>query len=477
MSLLELFPMPELSAEAFAGLMPFLVLGIGATIALVLCATKHGRNLGFYSALVTLFVSLYQLKMIPGATVEIAGVLSISPSTSVLVLMLHIASLFGIMLLHGQDKREDLPAEIYPLVLYALAGMGLLVSSRHLLFQFIALETLSLAIYVLVAVRRTRQDSAEAGMKYFVLGGLASALFLYGSALLFGASGTFDVREMVNAAPTYVKLAGFVLVVTGLLFKVGAFPFHGWVPDVYQGASLPVTGFMAAAVKLAAFFALIPVVNVALQDELARTPITLILTVSAGLTMVYGNIAALAQKGIKRLLAYSSIAHTGYLIVGVLATRSDASPIGLYLLFYLLSAMGAFACLQTLIPERDDATIDSLAGMGFSRPVPSALLTLFLFGMAGLPLTAGFIGKYLVFAAGVNAGLVPLVVIAVLTSVAGVFYYLRVVVTLYMKQATSASPVAPWQAGTAMVMGLCAAFTLNWGLRPETVIQWFQKLW
>lgn len=202
--------MPELSAEAFAGLMPFLVLGIGATIALVLCATKHGRNLGFYSALVTLFVSLYQLKMIPGATVEIAGVLSISPSTSVLVLMLHIASLFGIMLLHGQDKREDLPAEIYPLVLYALAGMGLLVSSRHLLFQFIALETLSLAIYVLVAVRRTRQDSAEAGMKYFVLGGLASALFLYGSALLFGASGTFDVREMVNAAPTYVKLAGFV---------------------------------------------------------------------------------------------------------------------------------------------------------------------------------------------------------------------------------------------------------------------------
>ncbi len=476
MSLLEAFPMPQLSAEAYAGLMPFLTLGVGATIALVLSATSRGRVLGMLTTLATILISALQLRVFPAATVEIGGVLSVDALTHVLFLMLHLAALFGVLLLSSQDKRENLPAEVYPLVGYALAGMGLLVSSRHLLFQFIALEILSLAIYVLVAVRRTRPASAEAGMKYFILGGLASALFLYGAALLFGATSTFDVREMATATPNMLKVAGFLLVTVGLLFKVGAFPFHGWVPDVYEGASLPVTGFMAAAVKIAAFFALIPVCQAALQDPMAKFPLTVLLAVSAGLTMAYGNVAALAQRGIKRLLAYSSIAHTGYLIVGVLA-GGDSAPVGLYLLFYILSAMGAFACLQALIPDRDDAPIDALAGAGLARPVVAAMFTLFLFGMAGLPLTAGFIGKYLVFAAGVNAGLVPLVVVAVLTSVAGVYYYLRVVVTMYMKTAPAKTAAVPWQAGTAVVMGLCALFTLNWGLRPETVVKWFHSLW
>lgn len=482
MNLLQAFPYNPLTNDQAFALLPFIVLGVGSTLALILAATKKGRELAFIAGVITLVISSWLVLSMPtDLDVIVGGVLKLNAQTNMMLLALHIAGLFGLLLLSSQDARENLLPEIYPLVMFAVTGMGLLVCSHHLLFQFLAIEIMSLAIYVLVAIRRTHKSSAEAGMKYFILGGLASAMFLYGSALTYGATGSFDLGTIAASPFSYLKLAGLGLVLVGLFFKVGAFPFHGWVPDVYQGASLPVTGFMAAAVKLAAFITLANVAAAGLSDPVARPAFTWMITIVAALTMAYGNIVALAQKSLKRLLAYSSIAHTGYLLVGVLAagefSNNNGAPIALYLLFYVFSSMGAFACLQILMPGNEEGGMDSLAGRGLTHPLVGAAMTIFLFAMAGIPMTAGFIGKYLVFGAGVSAGHVPLVILAVLTSIAAAYYYLRIVVALYMQPVHEKAPRPAWTFGAALVLVVCALLTLNFGIRPTNLINTFQSLW
>jgi NADH-quinone oxidoreductase subunit N len=325
-------------------------------------------------------------------------------------------------------------------------------------------------------MRRTHRTSAEAGMKYFILGGLASATFLYGSAIIYGATGAFTLPEIAAAPSLPLKTAGFVLVVAGLLFKVGAVPFHSWVPDVYQGSALPITGFMAAAVKFAAFTVLADVVSTSFADDTGSI-IKWILIISAVLTMAWGNLAALTQRSLKRLLAYSSVAHTGYLMIGVIAGGTSPSiAVSLYLIFYAFATLGSFACLQILAPGSDDVPIEALAGRGLTHPLTSAGLTLFLFAMAGIPMTAGFIGKYLVFGSGVSGGHIPLVVLGVLTSVVAVYYYLRIVVSLYMKPVESQYPAPILKLGTALVTILCMITTLYYGLAPANIISFFEKL-
>ena len=480
--LLAAFPYSPLSSDQGQAMLPFIVLGVGTTIALVLSALNRGRNVAYLASLLTLLISAICVGSMPiSVNISIGGVLMITSQAVVMLMALHVAAFFGLLLLSGQDKRDHLLPEVYPLVMFAVTGMGLLVCSHHLLFQFIAIEIMSLAIFVLVAIRRTEPASAEAGMKYFVLGGLASAMFLYGAALVYGATGTFNLEVVATSQFSYLKLAGLGLVLVGLFFKVGAVPFHGWVPDVYQGASLPITSFMAAAVKLAAFITLATVAGVALEDPIARGPITWMITIVAAVTMAYGNFVALAQRSLKRLLAYSSIAHTGYLLVGVLAageiSRNGGAPIALYLLFYVFSSMGAFACLQILMPGDEDGGIDSLAGRGLTHPLVGAAMTLFLFAMAGIPMTAGFIGKYMVFGAGVNAGHVPLVILAVLTSLAAAYYYLRIVVALYMQPVHEKAPRPVWTFGAAVVLVVCALLTLNYGVRPTNLITAFENIW
>lgn len=482
MNLLAAFPYFPLTSDQSFVLLPFIVLGLGTTLALVLSALKKGRELACGTSILTLLASAFIISSMPmSISVEVGGVLTINSQSSMMLLALHVAAFFGLLLLSGQDIREKLLPEVYPLVMFAVTGMGLLVSSRHLLFQFIALEIMSLAIYVLVAIRRTQRASAEAGMKYFILGGLASAMFLYGSALTYGATGAFDLSSISTAEFSYLKVAGLCLILVGLFFKVGAVPFHGWVPDVYQGAALPVTSFMAAAVKLAAFITLANVAAAGLEDPMSRPVITWLIAIVAGLTMAYGNFVALVQRSLKRLLAYSSIAHTGYLLVGVLAAGqlsvNNGAPIALYLLFYVFSSMGAFACLQILMPGDEDGGIDSLAGRGLTHPFVGAAMTLFLFAMAGIPMTAGFIGKYMVFGAGVSAGHVPLVILAVLTSLAAAYYYLRIVVALYMQPVHEKAPRPAWTFGAAIVLVVSALLTLNYGIRPTNLINAFQNIW
>jgi len=294
--------------------------------------------------------------------------------------------------------------------------------------------------------------------------------------LLYGATGAFTLPEIAAAPASFIKTAGFCLVLGGLLFKVGAVPFHAWVPDVYEGASLPITGFMAAAVKFAAFCVLANVAAAGLNESTANA-VTWVLTIAAALTMAWGNFAALTQRGLKRLLAYSSIAHTGYLLVGILAAgTSAAAPVSIYLLFYAFATLGAFACLQALAPASDDVPMEALAGRGLTHPFLGLGLTVFLFGMAGIPMTAGFIGKYLVFGAGVHAGHVPLVILGVLTSVAAMYYYLRVVVTLYMKPVETSAPKPVLHWGAAVVTILCLMTTLYYGVAPAQLISYFESL-
>jgi NADH-quinone oxidoreductase subunit N len=357
--------------------------------------------------------------------------------------------------------------EIYPLMLFSVGGMLLFPATDNLIVLFIALEVLSLPLYVLCATaRRRRLLSQEAAFKYFLLGSFASALMLFGIALVYGATATVSLETAAFwlAQPQVTVLAdapgllvtGVLLITAGLLFKIGAAPFHTWTPDVYQGAPTPVTGFMAACVKAAAVGALVRVMftlAAAIGDDL-RQHLEVGLWVVAILTMVIGTAAGAVQTDVKRMLAYSSIAHAGFLVVGLVGfSETGARAVLFYVLAYGLATIGAFA-IVTLVRERDadgvvlgEAThLTQWAGLGRRAPWLTAAFALFLLSMAGIPLTAGFIAKFSVFSAAVDAGAWQLAVIGVLASVVAVFFYVRLIVLMVLtptaEDAEEASPAA-----------------------------------
>ena len=376
--------------------------------------------------------------------------------------------------------------EIFPLTLFALGGMMVFPVANDLLTLFIALELLSLPLYLLSATaRRRRLLSQEAAAKYFVLGAFASAFFLMGIALLYGYSGSLRMAEIAVAVPTvagmdWLLLAGVTLVLVGLLFKVGAVPFHAWMPDVYQGAPTPITGFMAAATKLAAFAAMVRFLYTAasgLQSYLLPA-----LTVIIILTMLVGTVVGLVQSDIKRLLAYSSVAHAGFILIGVLSWQSlGVSSVLFYLFAYGLATVGAFA-LVTLVREHDEhgtvtgeaTSLDRWKGIGRRRPMVGVAMTVFLLSFADIPLTAGFEGKFAVFSAGLSTGepvLVVLVVLAVLASAATAFFYFRIIVLMFFDEPTEQSAVAVSSEGlTTVAVVLCVVGTIALGVFPGPVL-------
>ena len=350
--------------------------------------------------------------------------------------------------------------EVFPLTLFALVGMLVFPAAGTLLTLFIALEVLSLPLYLLSGLaRRRRLLSQEAALKYFLLGAFATGFVLMGIALLYGYSGSLRLEDLATAVPATtgmdgLLLGGITLVLVGLMFKIGAVPFHNWVPDVYQGAPTPITGFMAAGTKIAAFMIMARLVYAVVPGlEWDLGPM---LWVIAILTMVAGTVMALVQNDVKRMLAYSSIAHTGFLLLGIIAM--DATAIGsllFYLLAYGLATVGAFA-LVTLVRERDadgNVTGEALdisqwAGLGRTNPWLAASMALFLLSFAGIPLTAGFIGKFTVFAAAVQGGAWPLVVVAVLASAAAAYFYVRIIVAMFF---TEPQADATGRGGTVVV--------------------------
>ncbi len=375
--------------------------------------------------------------------------------------------------------------EIFPLLLFAVGGMLLFPAANDLLVLFIALEVLSLPLYMLCALaRRRRLLSQESAVKYFLLGAFASAFLMFGIALLYGYAGTLSyagIADVVSGEPAALNaglastmgndallLIGGAMVLMGLLFKVGAVPFHMWTPDVYQGAPTPVTGFMAAATKVAAFGAMLRLLYVVLPG--LRWDWEPVLWGVAIASMVAGAVIAITQTDVKRLLAYSSIAHAGFILAGVVAISEDGvSSVLFYLAAYSFVTLGAFAVVTLVRDAGGEAThLSKWAGLGRRSPLVAAVFALFLLAFAGIPLTSGFVGKFAVFKAAADAGAVGLVVVGVIASAIAAFFYVRVIVLMFFSEPKPEGPsvVIPSPL-TTMVVGLAAVVTLVLGVAPQ----------
>jgi NADH-quinone oxidoreductase subunit N len=382
--------------------------------------------------------------------------------------------------------------EFYALLLLATFGAQVLVAANDLLTVFIGLETMSLGVYCMVAFRRGSPRAAEGGIKYFLLGSFAAAILLFGSALLYGATGHTDfagIGDSIRSGQANARLVilGMLMVLTGLLFKVSAVPFHMWTPDAYEGAVTPATTFMSAVVKAAAFAVLIRLVLTCFADTLLDnlgTGWPGVVAPLAAITMVYGNFAASQQTNIKRMLAYSSIAHAGYIMVGLSALYSPdpavrqqaVSGVLFYLLAYTVSNVLSFGSLIALGSHGKEAvSYEDLAGVGRRHPEAALPFVIGVLSLMGFPPTAGFLGKWYIFSAAIAAGkpLLWLVILGVLTSVVGAYYYLRVIVFMYMKAPEPGAPIAvPMRSGYVVAaLVVSGYFVLRMGITPEPYIE------
>ncbi len=368
--------------------------------------------------------------------------------------------------------------EVFPLLMFTVAGMMLFVASNDLLIMFVALEVLSLPLYLLAGfARRRRLLSQEAALKYFLLGAFSSAFFLYGLALLYGYAGTVSLAGIHQAAASATSkdvllFLGLALLGVGLLFKVGASPFHWWIPDVYEGSPTPITALMASATKVAAFGALLRVLYSAF------TGLTWdwrpVLWGVAILTMIVGAVLGVTQTDVKRMLTYSSIAHVGFVLTGVIAANAAGlSGSMFYLLAYGLSTVGAFGMLTLVRDAGGEAThLSRWAGLGKRSPIVAGAFAFLLLSFAGVPLTSGFTSKFAVFKAAIAGGALPLVVIGVIASAVAAFYYIRVIVLMFFSEPRADGPtvVVPG-AATVVALTFCVAVTVVLGVYPDPILQ------
>jgi NADH-quinone oxidoreductase subunit N len=367
--------------------------------------------------------------------------------------------------------------EYYALILFGAVGMALMSSAVELVLIFIALEISSISTYILAGFRRRAAISSEASLKYFLLGSFATAFFLYGVALMFGATGSTSIARISASLAEYagsghgplLAYLAVALMFVGLGFKVAAAPFHVWTPDVYEGAPAPVVGFMSTAPKAAVFAVLL---RIMFQAQ-APGRIWLI-WVAAALSMTIGNIAALVQDNVKRLLAYSSIAHAGYLLVAFAALPANGIPAAMfYTASYAAMNVGAFAVVGHLAGAGERyVTIEDYSGLGRRSPMLAVILTIFLLSLIGIPITGGFFAKFYVFSAALQANLVGLTIIGVLNSAIAAYYYLRIIVVMYMREPREEVPVTPVSAGLGIALGLSLAATIYLGVLPGRVLEY-----
>lgn len=381
------------------------------------------------------------------------------------------------VLTREQASATSTHTEVFPLVLFALGGMMAFVAANDLLTMFIALEVLSLPLYLLCGLaRRRRLLSQEAAVKYFLLGAFASAFFLYGVALLYGYAGSVQLSAIAEATSgtdrsDTLLYAGFALLVVGLLFKASIGPFHTWTPDVYQGAPTPITAFMAACTKVAAFGAILRVLNVAFDG--VRWEWRPILIAVAIASMVIGTVLGLTQTDMKRMIAYSSIAHAGFILVGTLAlTDQGLSGTLFYLLAYGLTTLAALGVISLVRDSRGEAShLAQWAGLGRRSPVVAGVFALYMLSLAGIPLTSGFISKFAVFSAAYDDGMAPLVVVAVVFSAVAAFFYLRVVVVMYFNEPAVDGPaVTVPGVFTTVAISIGTLSTVLLGIVPGPVL-------
>ncbi|WP_153505524.1 NADH-quinone oxidoreductase subunit NuoN [Cumulibacter manganitolerans] len=378
---------------------------------------------------------------------------------------------------------ERVQTEVFPLAMFSLSGMMIFVASNNLLVMFVALEVFSLPLYLIAGLnRRRRLLSQEAAVKYFLLGSFGSGFFIYGIALIYGFAGSLDLRAISEATTSDLGHDGLLaigigLMLVGLFFKAGVAPFHQWTPDVYQGSPTPVAGFMSAATKLAAFVGLLRVLYVGLTFVGASfwQPA---LAIFAVISMAVGAVFGLAQTDLKRMLAYSSVAHAGFILVAVLAnTQHGVSATMFYITTYGLSSIAAFACVSLVRrPDGEMSRLEDWRGMGRRKPVLAGIMTVLMLSMTGIPLTAGFIGKFQAFSAAIDAGYGWLVVVALLMSAVTAAFYLRLVVLMYFHEpAEDAALVVEPGTATDVVIWICTALTVLFGVLPGPLLDLVAK--
>ena len=480
-------PTVDWAAEA-----PLITLVAGALVLMLISAFVRSRRttvpytvltcliaLGSIGAAVPLWREVQDPDRGPFST--LAGAVGVDGFSLFMTVVIAVAVILSALLIDDYLRRESLQGvEPYVLLLLSAAGGVVMAQANDLIVLFIGLEILSLAVYVLAAMHRRRLTSQEAGIKYFVLGAFSSAFFLYGIALVYGGTGTTNLVEIVELFSTSLLtndglvLAGLALMLVGLGFKVAAVPFHFWTPDVYQGAPSPMVAWMASGVKVAGFAGLIRVFVVGFPAYAVDwQPMLYLLAV---LTLVVGAVLAVVQTNVKRMMAYSSINHAGFVLVAVQAATEQGVEAALfYLAAYTFLIAGTFGVI-TLVGRTGDGRhdLDDYRGLGRSRPGLAMLMTVFLLAQAGVPLTSGFFAKFYVVVAAVDAGSTSLAVIAMLSAVISAFLYLRITVSLYMSDADDEVPAGPRlriPVGAGLALAACVVATLLFGVWPGSIAE------
>ncbi len=456
-------------------ILPELVLSIFGILAMVvdpLIPTQSSKKPLGYIALVGVLAGLaataYQTQFYGNAFFNMVRVDSFSIFFHFVVLL--VALVVILSSLDYLEVQRINAGEYYPLMLFATVGMMLMSSAVELVLIFIALEISSISSYILAGFRRRAAESAESSLKYFLLGSFATAFFLYGVAMIFGATGTTNVYVIAEILKTHQSVLIYLavaLMFVGLGFKVASAPFHVWTPDVYEGAPAPVTGFMSTGPKAAAFAVLLRVLFAT-----GAPGWFWLVWVSAALSMTIGNIGALVQNNVKRLLAYSSIAHAGYLLVAFAAAQTTGISAAIfYTATYAAMNVGAFAIVAHLSGKGERyVTLDDYSGLGRRSPVLAAILTIFLISLIGIPITGGFFAKFYVFSAALQSNLVGLTIIGVINSAIAAYYYLRIIVYMYMRDERIEAPVARIPAGLGAAMAISLIVTIYLGVLPNRVL-------
>ena len=487
--------MPQYSTIDLLALAPVLVLTLGALVLLMLEVFQDSGKRGYqawFTVAVAAIAGAAALPMLaadphPILAVEGRAAFAVADRFGAFITLTVCAGLALSSLVAGAflEARKADRGEFYALAMFGAAGMSLLAMGTDLLLIFVAIEIMSVSTYALAAYMRKGVKPAEAAFKYFILGAFSTAIYLYGAALVFGATGgktaLTDIAKVADGG--VLLLAGLAFVAVGFFFKVAAAPFHMWTPDVYEGSPTPVTAFMAVGVKAAAFAALVRVLTTAFGGEgLASLENGWgnVVGVLALVTMLVGNFLAVPQRSVKRLLAYSSIAHAGYILLGVAASAASSARAGaaegilFYLAAYTVTGVGAFAVVAAL--ERLDGEgpmswdLDRFAGLARKRPALAFAMALFMVSLAGIPPTAGFVGKLYIFRAAVDAKLYGLAVAGILTSLVGVYYYLRVVVYMYMREPEESVGELPAPRMSMAVALIAAAIgTMALGILPSLI--------
>ncbi|KAB7739288.1 NADH-quinone oxidoreductase subunit NuoN [Parvibaculum sedimenti] len=462
---------------AFGPALPEIVLAVGTLFLLLVGAfRKVSPTRGISWAVVALFALVAVLVTGQGDihAATFGGMFLIDPFTRFIKLLVLLAAALSVIMSVTYIRRENMDRFEFP-ILIALAALGMImmVSSNSLIALYLGLELQSLSIYVIAAFNRDSARSSEAGLKYFVLGALSSGMLLYGSSLVYGFTGSVDYPTIAAAISTghasVGLIFGLVFILAALAFKISAVPFHMWTPDVYEGAPTPVTALMASAPKVAAMALLIRVLFTAFPGITPEWK-QIIVFVSIA-SMVLGAFAAIGQRNIKRLMAYSSIGHMGYVLVGVAAgTVEGLRGVLIYLAIYVVMNAGVFCVILAMRRSGEQVeSIEDLAGLSRSRPMVSFLLAMLMFSLAGIPPLAGFFAKFYVFMAAIKADLYLLSVIGVLSSVVGAYYYLRIVKVMYFDEPVQALD-APMSRELSIVLGLSGLFTLFFFVYPAPLI-------